>query len=215
MHRLFRSGLWAFSIALMAVPVSASFAQSPETAAQEWRTVEGTVTFADRTTIVVLSRNGREKVQTLGWNWHAEHRLVSVGDNVKIEGFQTPAGPIEARVLYLKDRNTYYYNMGENGEDVTISLVPGPVTLVWLELTGIVEATTESGLVINTGRREVAVDTSQMPSDPLRRQGKRDVEIGDVVTIAGKIEYHLFDQRPLVAAKVENNSRSGELVTQQ
>lgn len=77
-----------------------------------------------------------------------------------------------------------------------------PVVVGNVSFTGTVSEVSGREFTINTGARELTVDTVQMPYNPMDEEGLQKVEAGDVVSVAGNLGADVIGDRELTADSV-------------
>lgn len=121
---------------------------------------------------------------------------------------------IEASSVYVKNIGTTFYASAVDEEDFlpTYAYQPPEVTLV---LGGSVVTGTVSGIdvpeeefTLNTGLRLMTVEVDEMPYNPVDDEGYQKLEVGDVVSVRGQIDYDLFEGRVFEADTVTTLSHN-------
>lgn len=143
-------------------------------------------------------------VEMNDWKWSAADRALLLDDTVVVHGFVDDdfyeQRTIEATSLYSRDLGTEF-------------LIDGPptwpaVSLVEAEerpmvsLTGVVEDVDQEEFELRSGESVIAVDTREMPIDPLDDEGFQKVRQGDRVRVTGNLEDKLFEGLELTASTV-------------
>ena len=140
-------------------------------------------------------------------DWDADgdaYKLVE-GDDVIVNGYidddtfeQTK---IEASSVYVENVGTYFYASGADEEDSLVTIT-APVADNDFVMQGFVTSVNGDEFNINSGLREVTVDTSEMAYDPLDDEGYQKIETGDRVSVRGPIDETFFGGQELVAESV-------------
>lgn len=183
-------------------------AQTPD---GSWITLSGEVAEAEAPDTFVLDYGGGTvRVELDDWNPAEYPADVREGDKVKVHGrvdrdtYDT--AKIEAESVYVENLGIHFY--GSSGDEealVSVDLSPHhAIKTGEFSISGRVESIDGPVFTIDTGGRELSVDTSAMDYDPLDRPGLRNLTIktGDFVTVTGTAESSLFELRKLVADSV-------------
>ncbi|MGF1452541.1 MAG: hypothetical protein ACFB21_10780 [Opitutales bacterium] len=210
----FRNFLYlAFGVCL-ALPLAAqNREQQPEGAAVSFH---GTVVDSDPDSFLLDYGRGTITVQMEGWDWYRENYSVLPQDRVTVFGTINDdffeATKLEASSVYVEDLNTYFYPRSGNQE--TSDAIAGSVYDFDLELTGDVVAVDarQHRFTLDTGDRELRVDTLGLPFNPLDDKGFVQLEKGDRVTVFSELSDQMFSGNVLQALALVNHSsdeRSG------
>ncbi len=203
--------------ALVTITAAATFAANPSLAVnpysksdESWISLTGTVASAADETFTLDYGEGLITVEMDEWAWYEDDKLrIMPGEKVTVygrvdDGFYQ-ARTIEAGSVYSFDRATYYYasSADEEGDPIYYYTTP---TLApegsWVSMTGTVTAKSGREFTLDTGWREVSVDTASMLYNPLDDQGMQQISIGDRVSVMGQIDDALFDERELSADSI-------------
>ena len=90
----------------------------------------------------------------------------------------------------------------DGGKDAQALTPVTPVVVGNVSFTGTVSEVSGREFTINTGARELTVDTVQMPYNPMDEEGLQKVEVGDVVSVAGNLGTDVIGDRELTADSV-------------
>ena len=90
----------------------------------------------------------------------------------------------------MKARPIDYYSM------------TAPALVAWMDITGTVTSVDGRRFTLDAESRELTVDTSTMVYNPMDDEGYQQVQEGDRVKVAGKMDYDLFEKRELLADMV-------------
>lgn len=114
---------------------------------------------------------------------------------------------IEAQSVYVRNLGTQFYASGADEEDFPptdpLAHPPG------VAYRGRVIAVNGNGFVVDTGTRQIHVNTSALPYDPLDDEGYQRLEEGDRVYVTGTLDGDLFDRFEVDAGSVVELSSSG------
>ncbi|NMT65021.1 NirD/YgiW/YdeI family stress tolerance protein [Marinobacter orientalis] len=212
-------------------PVLASFfiasilATLPALAAEEvpqkqdgsWIVLSGKVASTKDADTFMLNYGGDTvRIELDNWSWADLPGQVLEGDKVKVYGrvdqdtYETET--IEADSVYVEDLGIHFHG-GAGGEEAFTGVAPEPQPPVRtgdLSVSGRVENIENRTFTIDTGSRELTVDTSMMNYDPLKEPGlrNRSVDVGDLVTVSGQMNPGVFERRELNARSIVIRARS-------
>ena len=170
-----------------------------------WIAISGTVKSAGPDSFVLDYGKGAVTVEMDDWDWYAEGYKLLKGDKVRVYGsidddlFET--AKIEASSVYVQNLGTYFYASSADEED---TYVPHGVGLDPLStaVTGTVTSIQGRTFTIDTGARQLTVDTTGMPYNPLDDEGYQKIRKGSRVSVSGRLEDTLFSKRQLDATSV-------------
>ncbi len=195
------------SVALASAVVAPAMAKNPYARPDgSWISLNGTVVESDVDGFILDYGDGMVSVEMNDWDWYADAYPILGGDQVKVNGrvdddlYETTS--IEANSVYVKDLNTYFYaNDTDEGE-----LLTPDMTTVYIDndlrLTGTVTKVDGREFTIDTGRREVTVDTSQMLYNPMDDKGFQQIDKGEFVSVTGDFDIGIFESNELVAESI-------------
>lgn len=171
--------------------------------------LSGTVTSSTPSSFVLDYGEGLVTVEMDDWDWYGDAYGILPEDEVTVYGyvdddlFETTS--IEASSVWVEDLNTYFYASGADEEGVG-EIKPYPyMGTVWYDydytVTGTVTSVQEDirEFTIDTGTREVSVDTWQLGYNPIDDEGFLQIEEGDRVTVYGDLDLDAFDEREISA----------------
>lgn len=191
-------------VLLLTLPVVAS--KDPYKAANNSRiTLNGTVVATSPAAFILDYGKGLVSVEMDGWNWYPSIHAILEGDKVTVHGrvdddlYETTS--IEAGGVFVKELNTYFYANDTDEEDVipyTGNLHPDRGLL----LQGSVTKISGRKFTIDTGSREMKVDTISMPYNPLDDKGYQRIKVGDFVQITGTLDLDFFEKMEIIAETV-------------
>jgi uncharacterized protein YdeI (BOF family) len=188
---------------LIAVPAGA---QDPYTAADDtWISLSGTVESVTTDAFMLDYGEDLVTVEMDDWDMDADAYKVAVGDRVTVNGmvdddlFETTT--IEASSVYVDNLNTYFYASAADEEDPFITVTTPPVVSA-IVVQGIVTDVDDEEFTIDTGLREIRVETDAMYYDPLDDEGFQQIDVGDRVSVTGNIDDDFFEGRELVASSI-------------
>jgi hypothetical protein len=170
--------------------------------------LSGTVVTSDADSFELDYGEGIVTVEMDDWDWYGDAYGIIADDDVTVYGyvdddlFETTS--IEASSVWVEDLNTYFYASGADEEGVGEGYVYTPyIYTTWYDydytVTGKVTSVDGREFTIDTGTREISVDTWQLGYNPLDDQGFLKVAKGDRVTVYGDLDLSVFDERELSA----------------
>lgn len=170
-----------------------------------WISISGTVTSTAPDSFNLDYGEGIVLVEMDDWDLDADGYKLFEGDAVTVYGavdddlFETTS--IEASSVYVKGLNTYFYASSADEESVPAAATVAVVDYD-LELTGEVTSTSGREFTIDTGAREMKVDTIMMTYNPMDDEGYQKIEVGDRVRVTGDIDIDWWEKRELMAESV-------------
>ena len=181
--------------------------------------LSGTVTSADADSFWLDYGEGMVLVEMDDWDWYGDAYGILPEDDVTVYGYVDDdlyeTTSIEASSVYVKDLNTYYYASGDDEEGVGEYKSAAVVSTTWYDydytVTGIVDSVSGREFTVDTGTRQITVDTLQLGYNPLDDEGFLKIEKGDRVTAYGDLILDVFANREVSAealVKLEDDARS-------
>lgn len=206
----------------LAVPFAAG--QNPYTKADgSWISLSGKVTETSPDTFTLDYGSGTVEVEMDDWDWFDESKNILKGDKVNVYGrvdddfYET--AKIEADSVFVEGLGTYFFADAADEESMTYhTLVPNPIVYVGdVVLTGTVEKVEGRKFTVDTGNRQMQIDTSTMKYNPVDDVGFQKIKKGDLVSVAGDLKVDTFNKREILAESVitlsknerNSNNRSG------
>ncbi len=190
-------------VLLTAVLTVSAAAESPYVKPDgSYITITGTVVATSDNAFELDYGQGIVLVEMDDWDWYEEGQALIVGDEVTVYGvvdddlYETTS--IEAGSVYVQDLNTYFYASTADEESIPMYNRGDH----GLQLTGEVSKVDGREFYIDTGKRRIKVDTRLMSYNPMDDKGYQRVDKGDWVTVAGDIDYDLFNKRELKAETI-------------
>lgn len=204
----YKTVLAAIPATLIAINANAASENPSEKPDNTWTSISGTVTSVDSETFKLDYGDGLVTVEMDDWDSYNETFNVSDGDAVKVFGevdkdfYETAS--IEASSVYVEDLNSYFYASDADEEELgdwvaRTPMSPGDTTYV-----GNVESVDMSAgtFTIDTGSRQLTVDTQPLPYNPLDEEGFQEIEAGERVSVNGVINDEFFENGQLEAESV-------------
>lgn len=179
-------------------------AQNPYTAVNNtWLTLNGTVTSAGPSGFELNYGKGSVRVEMDGWQWyHADYPIID-GSRVRVHGKidddRWEITSIEADSVYVKDLNTYFYANEMDEEDIDVQAEDSDKVFI---LRGTIKQIKGREFLLNTGAKEVKVDTLELSYNPLDNEGYQKLKPGDYVQVSGEIDADFFEKAEIMADSV-------------
>lgn len=148
-------------------------------------------------------------VETDDWDSIGDGWMISEGDRVTVYGqvddgfYQTKK--IEAGSVYVEDMNTMVTapSMADEEEPVSVAYTYLAVPADYdLQVVGTVTSISGREFTLDTGERQISVDTLQMDFNPLDDVGVVQVEEGDFVSVSGDLDLSVFDEAEISAETI-------------
>jgi hypothetical protein len=210
----------AFSIALASALITLPTATTAEqekspylTPEGSWLSLSGTVTRTSAEAFMLDYGNGLVTVEMDQWDWYKDNRSALQGGEVTVYGKvdeSTFAGAtLKARSIYVEDLGTYFYGSARDGDSVNDLDVAPVIDLGNLVITGRVTDINRREFSIDSGPREMTVDTAGMSYNPMDTEGFQQIETGDLVTVTGNIEADTFEKTEIMADTIVTFEEDG------
>lgn len=176
---------------------------------ESWISISGTAVDPGPASFTLDYGEATVEVEMDDWDWYGDAYGIMDGDEVTVYGrvdddmFDTTA--IEASSVYVQDLGTYYYASAADEEDdyaVYDYWVVGDVSIGDMTMRGTVTSIDGREFTIDTGPRQLTVDTIMMDYNPLDDLGYPDVDVGDYVSVTGEMDYDTWTGRELTADTV-------------
>ncbi len=170
-----------------------------------WISLSGTVVATTPTTFDLDYGGGLVIVEMDGWGWYPAAYPILDGDKVSVFGrvdkdlYETAT--IEARSVYVKDTNTYYYANDADEEDVGFA-TPTMYPDNGFQMRGRITNINGREFTMDTSGKKIKVDTMQMFYNPLDDKGIQKLKVGDWVQVTGKLDVNLFANNEIIAEHV-------------
>ncbi len=144
-------------------------------------------------------------------SWIADGFKLRDGDEVVVYGrvdqdlFEKKK--IEAGTVYVKNINTTFYANSADEEDraytpTNYSYFSGLKEGAFVDIKGKITKVSGREFTIDTGLRNVKVDTNSLLYNPLDKKGFTRLEPGDQVRVTGNVQNEYFDDKEVSAATV-------------
>ncbi len=173
--------------------------------------VSGTVVEARDDEFELDYGSGRITVEMDDYDDYPEGRHLFENDRVVVYGYVDDEfyerRTIEAQSVYVRNLGTQFYASGVDDEDFPVTFYheyyPG------VAYRGKIVKVDGGGFTLDTGIRQIQVNTSALPYDPLDKEGFQRLESGDRVFVTGTLDGDLFDLYELDAGSVTELTPQG------
>jgi uncharacterized protein YdeI (BOF family) len=202
--------LFLVAASLLALSSFTTAAADPRTEEDgSWIVLSGEVEAAESPDGFVMAYSGGTiKVEMDNWNKFEYPGKVKKGDRVEVYGrvdndtYETAT--VEARSVFVENLGIHFYGSAADEEALAgVDLSPRvPVVKDEVSVTGRVKSIDDRMFTIDTGNRQLTVDTSKMDYNPMKRPGLRSLEASDRVTATGQLTSGVFDLQKLTADSV-------------
>ncbi len=199
------------ALSLMLLTGSSVMASNPNPYTKpdkSWITISGKVGAVSPDTFVLDYGKGKVTVEMDDGDRDADAYKLLPGDEVTVSGridddfFETTT--IEAYSVYVKNLNTTFFAsaVDEEGPDNYAVTLISPLVDYHYNLIGTVTDVKDNEFVVDTGARKLTVEVDEMPYNPLDDEGYQKIRVGDRVSVAGRLEYDLFEGREVAADSI-------------
>jgi uncharacterized protein YdeI (BOF family) len=173
-----------------------------------WISLSGTVTSAEADSFTLDYGDGTITVEMDDWDSYGDAWPLVSGDDVTVYGevdeHLYTDDTIEAASVYVDDLNSFFYASAADEEELGAwALDPydevGDITYV-----GTVESVNDmtDTFTIDTGAKELTVETDALMYDPLDDEGFQQIEVSDVVSVDGVVDEDFFTNNDLIADRI-------------
>lgn len=172
-----------------------------------WISLSGTVEQVEPDAFLLNYGEGLVTIEMDDGDRDADAYQLVEGDSVTVSGrvdddlFETTT--IEASSVYVENLGTTFFASSVDEEDAYVFVhIPTPIVLSATVVEGTVTEVNDEEFSVDAGLREIRVDVSEMPYDPLDDEGYQKIENGDRVRVTGQMEEQFFEGRELMADSV-------------
>ena len=185
---------------------TAASAQNPyEKPDDSWISISGTVEAVTRDSFALSYGDGTISVEMDDGDRDADAYKLMKGDKVTVTGLIDDdfyeVASIEANSVYVENIGTYFYASSADEEDRYVTLTT-PIMVARTIVQGTVTDVGDTTFSIDTGPREMTVNTATMVYDPLDDTGYQKIETGDLVSVSGTMKEKLLSDRIMEAEQV-------------
>lgn len=171
-----------------------------------WINISGRVVSTAPDRFVMNYGRGNVTVEMDDWDWYQEGRAIKPGDEVTVNGRADAdlfaKKTIEARSVYVKGLNTFFYARANDEETPVVTTVYVPPSSGSIDAKGIVSAIEGREFTLGWAGGSVRVDTSGMADNPLDEQGFQRVKVGDQLYIWGDLDLEKGEDAELMASTI-------------
>ncbi|PXX91632.1 hypothetical protein DIT71_07060 [Marinobacter vulgaris] len=200
------SAIGAATAITLAAPAAAQVEGKPD---GSWVSLSGQVASHTPSEFTLDYGEGTITVETDDWDSIGDAWMINEGDSVTVygrvdDGFYQNRR-IEAGSVYVEDLDTVITAPSAADEEEVL-----PVTYTYLsvpadydfQVAGTVTSVSGREFTVDTGDREVSVDTMQMGYNPLDDVGLVQIEEGDFVSVSGDLDLGVFDETEISAETI-------------
>lgn len=183
---------------------------------RDWITLTGDVTATRAEAFTLDFGEGMITVEMDDWDWYDEANRIRAGEKVtvygRIDDGWYEARTVEADMVYAHERDTFFHasDADEEGDYRHYAYTPYPLAApegTWLSLAGTVTKIDGRELMLDTGLREVQIDTDPMEYNPLDDVGYQQVDVGDRIFVSGRVDLGYFERDELQAHSITSLTR--------
>jgi len=201
-------GMIALALVLTCLTGTSAVADKPNPYAKpdlSWINISGKVGAVSPDTFVLDYGTGKVTVEMDDGDRDADAYKLLPGDEVTVSGridddfFEKTT--IEAYSVYVKNLNTTFFAsaLDEEGPDRYEITTMSPLVDYHYNLVGTVTDVRDEEFTVDTGARSLTVEVDEMPYNPLDDKGYQKIDVGDRVSVTGRLEYDLFEGREVEA----------------
>jgi len=172
-----------------------------------WISISGTIKHVERDAFTLDYGEGIISVEMDDGDRDADGYKLMEGDKVTVNGrvdddlFETTT--IEASSVYVEGIGTTFYASAVDEEDAyALVTITTPIVVSATVVEGRVTDVNDEEFSVDTGPRQIRIDVSEMPYNPLDDKGYQKLQKGDRVRVAGHMEDDFLEGRELMADSV-------------
>lgn len=173
-----------------------------------WITISGTVDSVRRDNFTLDYGDGLVIVEMDDGDRDADAYKLLAGDKVTVTGrvdddlFENTK--IEASSVFVENLNTTFYAsaVDEETTERLLAAVTVPVVVSNTVVQGTVTDVDTNEFTVDAGVRQIRVDVTEMPYNPLDDEGYQRISAGDRVRVQGSMTSNLIEGRELEADSV-------------
>lgn len=175
-----------------------------------WISISGTVVSPGPESFTLDYGDGTINVRVGDWDVYRHSYALMGGGPVTVYGRIDEAlferDTIDAASVYVESLDTYLYDSAaeENAERYSPWPANSPVTQERATIRGVVTNTNpaDGKFTVDSGKKQVTIDTDSLGYNPLDEQGYQKVESGDTVSVSGKLGPEFLAARVLGAERI-------------
>ena len=174
-----------------------------------WISISGTAVDTQPASFTLDYGEGVLTVEMDDWDWYGDTPAGIEGDKVTVYGevdddfFEMTT--IEASSVYVENRGTYYFASAadeESAREVDLWVDYTPIVVGQTVVRGTIQSVDGRTFTVDTGLREIQVDTITMPYNPMDEKGFQQLAKGDYVSVSGNMDVDFWEGRELMADTV-------------
>jgi len=172
-----------------------------------WISISGTIEHVERDAFTLDYGEGIISVEMDDGDRDADGYKLMEGDKVTVNGrvdddlFETTT--IEASSVYVEGIGTTFYASAVDEEDAyALVTITTPIVVSATVVEGRVTDVNDEEFSVDTGPRQIRIDVSEMPYNPLDDKGYQKLQKGDRVRVGGHMEDDFLEGRELMADSV-------------
>lgn len=155
-------------------------------------------------------------VEMDNWDFFRNDSRIKPGETVAVRGMIDSdlyaKRSIDASSVYVYDRATYYYPNNASPSDLgymTYNAAPPapPAEGTWYGLSGMVKGVTGTEILLDTGVRDVTVETAHLGYNPFDNEGFQKIIAGDNIYVTGILDHNFFDGSEIEAKSITTLAR--------
>lgn len=206
--RLGTSAAAAGLFLLLAAPVTAQENDPYAQPDDSWITISGTVDSVREDNFTLDYGDGLVIVEMDDGDRDADAYKLLDGDKVTVTGridddlFENTK--IEASSVFVENLNTTFYAsaVDEETAERLLATVTVPVVVSNTVVQGTVTDVDANEFTVDAGLRQIRIDVTEMPYNPLDDEGYQRITAGDRVRVQGDMTSNLIEGRELMADSV-------------
>lgn len=185
------------SLTLFALPAVAINPYALED--DSWISINGEVTSVTADAFELDYGDGQITVEMDDGDRDADGYKLIQGDEVRVSGMIDDdfydLTTIEASSVYVKNIDTYFYASAMDEEDIGYSIISPSVTDTVVQ--GTITSVDANGeqFTLDSGLQELTVEVDELTYNPLDNEGFQQLDVGDRVSVQGRIDHDFFEGR--------------------
>jgi len=173
-----------------------------------WISISGRVVQPTFDSFTLDYGDGTVIVEMDDWDPDRDARGLMDGDKVTVYGeidddlFELTT--IEASSVYVENLNTYFYASSADEEEAVTWILTTPIAVGEVTVRGSVLETDPMAetFTLDTGLRELTIDTAELDYNPLDDLGYQQIARGDRVSVVGDIDRSFIEEQRLDARSI-------------
>lgn len=182
----------------------------------EFVTLSGTVSDVKANSFMVNVDGRKVLVEMDDYGWDADGYKLMNGDQVVVSGQVDKdfleKKKVEAGSVYVKNLDTHFFANSADEEGApfvssSYTFVTAIPTGASVDVQGKVTKISGRQFTVDTGLRELTVDTSKMIYNPLDGKGFTKIQVGDRVRVSGRMDTGFYESNQVAANYVNELSK--------